>query len=96
MFHWLMNKLRRRKTIVVVPRDADIWVGLASKKGVWGCGPSVKTAIGSMILFHPEEFGINIQDEFGGRPAKPLNESYITINEKQYDTLMDRANWSRK
>ena len=96
MINWLLNKFRHKKIIIIAPRWSNIWAGLVSQKRIYGEGKSVPEALGNLVLHHQKEFGINITSAFGDEPEIPLGESYITITEQEYNTLINIAGWSKK
>lgn len=48
------------KVIEIRKREDDYHAQLKNVPEIWGCGESSISAIGDLIVTHPEEFGIEI------------------------------------
>lgn len=46
--------------IEVIERTNDYMARISDNHGCWGCGKSLNEAVGSLIRYHSERFGIDI------------------------------------
>ena len=57
---WTLRVKRNPVKIIIIKRTADYMAHLQGNPGVWGCGLTPSRAIGDLVFFHPEAFGIQI------------------------------------
>jgi hypothetical protein len=62
---WRMEKVQdiKHKEIIITKRANDFHAHLKGWRGVWGCGNSTATAVGSLITNHPGRFNIKFYND---------------------------------
>lgn len=56
-------KDQKKVKIKITERESDHHACINNLQGVWGCGENKFEAIGQMIFFHPEKFGVEFIEQ---------------------------------
>jgi hypothetical protein len=74
------------KKIIVTRRSDDYHACLENDSGVWGCGITVYSALGNLVLAHQAEFGLTVE-EVPAKPSEPKEPKELTAADRR------RAGW---